>query len=93
MQKRAFAERAEFFLIASMLLGILLVAQRWWVDVYRVGLAILVTATFLEIAVGNVPKDFGFRKTVVRVAVILAIIVLLFALGIFLVPYLSQLGR
>ncbi len=93
MQKPTFAERAELTLIVAMLAGILLVAQRWWIDVYRFGLVLLVAATFLQIAVGNVPKSLGFAGTAVRVVIILAVVALLFALGIFLVPHLARLGR
>lgn len=93
MQRPTFAERAELTLIVTMLIGILLVAQRWWIDVYRFGLCLLVAATFLQIAVGNVPKNLGFAGTMVRVVIILAIVALLFSLGILLVPYLAQLGR
>ncbi|MDZ5700121.1 hypothetical protein [Chelativorans sp. M5D2P16] len=93
MQKVPFAERAEMVLIFTMLGGIALVAQRWSIDVYRFGLVVLVAATFLQIAVGNVPKHLGFAGTAVRTLIILAVIVALFCLGIFLVPFLAQLGR
>lgn len=93
MQKTSFAERAELVLIVAMLLGIILVAQRWSLVVYHIGLSVLVAATFLQIAVGNVPKHLGFVATAVRVVFILALIVALFSLGILLVPYLAHLGR
>lgn len=93
MNRVPFAERAERVLILTLLAGIVLVAQRWSIDVYRFGLVVLVAATFLQIAVGNVPKHLGFVPTVMRTAVIVVVIVLLFGLGIFLVPYLAQLGR
>lgn len=92
-QKTPFAERAETVLIATMLVSIVLVAQRYSLGVYRFGLCLLVVSTFLQIAVGNVPKHLGFRATAVRVAIILAIIAAIFLLGIALVPYLAELGR
>ncbi len=91
--KPTFAERAELTLILAMLVGILLVAQPWSFDVFRIGLCLLMTATFLQIAVGNVPKTLGFAATAIRVVIIVAVIVALFALGVFLVPYLARLGR
>lgn len=93
MRKVPFAERAEMVLIVTMLAGILLVAQQWSISVYRFGLCVLVAATFLQIAVGNVPKHLGFAGTAVRTVMILAVIVALFSLGVFLVPHLAQLGR
>lgn len=93
MDRPAFAERAETVLIAAMLVSIVLVAQRYSLGIYRLGLCLLVVSTFLQIAVGNVPKHFGFKATAIRVLVILAVIAAIFLLGIALVPYLAGLGR
>lgn len=90
---KSFAEYAETVLIATMLASILLVAQRYSIAVYRFGLGLLVASTFLQIAVGNVPKYLGIAQTLLRVVLILVFVVLMFCLGIALVPYLSQLGR
>jgi hypothetical protein len=93
MRRAHFAEYAESVLIGIMLVSIFLVAQRYSIAVFRVGLGLLVASTFLQIAVGNVPKQLGFAQVVLRVVLILVFIAAMFGLGILLVPYLSQLGR
>ncbi len=55
--RMTFPERAERVLIAAMLLGMLLILQRYSLPVFQAGLAILVVSTFLQIAVGNIPKN------------------------------------
>lgn len=91
--KRTFPERAETLLIVLIFASILLVAQRWSVDVYRFGLVLLVVSTLLQIAVGNLPKTLGAGASLVRIAMILCVVFALFLLGIWLVPFLAQLGR
>jgi hypothetical protein len=90
---RSFPERAEIALIAAMVVGILMIAQRANVDVFRWGLRLLVCATILQIAVGNLPKDASVGKSLVLVAVILLVVAAVFSIGIWLVPVLSQMGR
>lgn len=94
MQKKIpFAERAESLLMISILVGIALVAQPFSVIVFRIGLVVLVAATLLQIAVGNVPKHLDAGPSIVRIVIILAIVAAMFGLGILLVPYFAQLGR
>jgi hypothetical protein len=90
---RSFPELAERVLIAGMLAGIVMIAQRYSIDVFRWGLGLLVAATFLQIAVGNLPRDASVRRSLVFIVAILATIVGVFAVGIWLVPMLSMLGR
>lgn len=90
---RSFPERAERVLIAGLLVGIGLIAQRYNVTLFKVGLSILVVATFLQIAVGNLPKEASFGRSLALIALILAIVAAVFAIGIALVPVLSQMGR
>ena len=88
-----FPDRAERVLILAMIGGILVIAlspRVLWM--YQAGLGLLITATFLQIAVGNVPKHFGFVASVRRILLILGIVVLVFGAGIVLVPLLSGLG-
>lgn len=90
---RSFPERAERVLIAAMLLGIALIAQRYNVTLFKTGLSVLVVATLLQIAVGNLPKQASLGRSLVLIATILAIVAAVFAIGIALVPVLSQMGR
>ncbi len=94
MQK-TFQERAESLLIIGMVLGIALIAFTpiQFFEFIQLGLVVLVTCTFLQIAVGNIPRDIPWRHGLVRIAIILSIVAVVFGIGIALVPVLSQLGR
>ena len=88
-----FPDRAERVLILAMIAGILVIAlspRVLWM--YQAGLGLLIVATLLQIAVGNVPKHFGFAASAKRILLILGIVVLVFVAGIVLVPLLSGLG-
>jgi hypothetical protein len=50
------------------------------------------TATILNIAVGNLPRAAGLWQALRLTILILLIVAAVFALGIFLVPYLARLG-
>lgn len=90
---RTFPERLETALILGLVAGILLIAQRYNLMLYKAGLAILVVSTLLQIAVGNLRKDASPGRSLFFIAKVLAVIVAVFSLGIFLVPHFSQLGR
>ncbi|MGB3539327.1 MAG: hypothetical protein WBA42_14310 [Mesorhizobium sp.] len=90
---RTFPERLETIMIVALAAGILLIAQRYSLMLYKVGLSILVVATLLQIAVGNLRKDASVGRSLAFIAMVLVIIAAVFAIGILLVPYFSQLGR
>ena len=90
---RPFAERASQVLIAAMVIGILLIAQRYSFPLFRVGLVVLVAATFLQIAVGNLPANASAGRSLVLSLIILAAVAAVFDIGVRLVPVLSRLGR
>ncbi len=90
---RSFPERLETTLIAGMLVGIALIAQRYDLMLYKVGLSILVISTLLQIAVGNLRKDASPAASLFFIAKILIVIVAVFAVGVLLVPTFSHLGR
>ena len=91
--RMTFPERAERVLIAAMLLGMVLILQRYSLPVFQAGLAILVVSTFLQIAVGNIPKNGSVGSSLRRIVVLLCVIAAIFVVGILLVPSLSGLGR
>ena len=93
MRGLAFPERLERVVIAALLLAIALIAQPLDIRLYRVGLLILVGATLLQIAVGNLPKDAGPGRSLAIIGAILLAVAGVFGLGIALTPFLSQLGR
>lgn len=93
MKTRSFPERLETTLIVGLVLGILLIAQRYNLTLYKVGLTILVVSTLLQIAVGNLDKEASTKRSLRFIAVILGVIAIVFSIGILLVPTFSQLGR
>lgn len=90
---RSFPERLETTLIAGMLCGIALIAQRYNLTLYKFGLSVLVVSTLLQIAVGNLRKDASVGASIFFIVKVLAVIAAVFTLGILLVPTFSQLGR
>ncbi len=90
---RSFPERLEITLIFGLLAGILLIAQRYDLILYKIGLVVLVVSTLLQIAVGNLRKDASPAGSLVFIVKILVIIAAVFGAGILLVPTFAQLGR
>ena len=93
MARATFPERAERVLIGAMVVGIVLIMQRADLDLFKAGLSILVVATLLQIAVGNIPKQGSVVGSLLRIVLILGLVALIFAAGVWLVPTLSGLGR
>jgi galactokinase len=93
MARLSFPERAERALIVALLLAIVMVAQRYSIQIYRYGLLLLVGATLLQIAVGNLPKDAGLGRSLALIVAILCAVAAVFGTGVLLTPFLSQLGR
>lgn len=90
---RSFPEMLETTLIVGLLAGILLIAQRYDLTLYKIGLCILVVSTFLQIAVGNLRKDASVLRSLTFIATVLLIVAAIFAAGVLLVPTFAQLGR
>ncbi len=93
MKERNVVPRAEVGLLFILGLGFLLVLQTWFFPLYRIGMIIVMAATLLNIAVGNLPRDAGLKRAIILTLMILGLIGFIFVLGILLVPYLAQLGQ
>jgi len=91
--QRRLVARAEIVLIASMGVGFLLVLQTWSFPLYQVGLSLVLVATVLNIAVGNLPRQAGPARALGLTAFILGIVAAVFAAGILLVPVFAQMGQ
>jgi hypothetical protein len=89
---RGIVPRAEFALILIMVLGFLLIVQQWSFSLFQIGLLTVMTATILNIAVGNLPRAAGLGQALRLTLIILLIVACVFAAGILLVPYLARLG-
>ena len=49
--------------------------------------------TLLNIAVGNLPREPSLGRALLLLLLFLALVAVVFGIGIALVPYLAQLGR
>lgn len=91
--RRTLVPRLELALICLFGVGFCLILQQWSFAGYRWGLQLLIAVTLLNIAVGNLPKDASPLRAGLLTLLILAVVALVFGLGILLVPYLAQMGR
>jgi hypothetical protein len=66
--------------------------QQWSFSLFQIGLLTVMTATILNIAVGNLPRAAGLGQALRLTLIILLIVACVFAAGILLVPYLARLG-
>ncbi len=84
---------AELTLISAMALGFVLILQPWSFGGYRVGLILMLAATVLNIAVGNLPRDAAPLRAILLAAGLLLILAAVFGIGIALVPLLAGMGQ
>jgi hypothetical protein len=87
-----FASQLQILLLVGMLLGFVLIGQNLSLEVYKWGLIILMLSAFLQIVVGNIPPETRLVGTLCRLMFGLTIVMAVFLIGIWLVPYLAQLG-
>jgi hypothetical protein len=76
-----------------MVISIVLIAQQWVQELYKAGIVLLFVSVLLNMAVSNVPHHHGVRRTLTLSAIFFAIVALVFAVSILIVPVLYQLGR
>jgi hypothetical protein len=93
LPSRPIVPRVEAALLLLMGVGFLLVLQWWSFALYRVGLLVVIGATLLNIAVGNLPRDAKPLRALLLTVAILLLVAAIFAVGIALVPVLASLGQ
>jgi len=92
-QKRYFAEVMHDILIGLLILSMILIAQRINRLLYQIGILMLVFSTFFQIGFGNIPSATPFGRSMKLLVIALAIIALVFGLGIILAPVFVNLTR
>ena len=92
-QGRPFAATLHLVLIVLMLVSFALIAQQSSQALYHLGFVLLIVSTFVQIVFGNVPPETNFRRSMALLGMGLAIVALVFLLGILLAPVLANLGR
>ncbi len=90
---RPFASRMHVALVVLMVVSFGLIAQQGSKALYQVGFVLLFASTFVQIVFGNIPPGDGFRASMRKLAVGLAVIAAIFGLGAALTPALVNLGR
>jgi hypothetical protein len=88
-----FAARFQGLLIVLMLVGLVLIAQRQDIAIYRIGLPLLIVAAFLQIAFGNIPPRAGFRRSMALLVLTWAIVAAIFFVSVQLAPDLIEASR
>lgn len=91
--RHAIVPRLELALIVAMCAGFVLIVQQWSFAAFQIGLLMVMAATILNIAVGNLPRQASAGRAAILTLGVLALTVAVFAAGILLVPYLATLGQ
>lgn len=91
--KRTFASVMQAVLIVLLIVSLLLIAQQQSLTLYQAGLLLLVVATFVQIGFGNIPPTASFKQSMKLLGLAMAIIAVVFGLGVVLAPYLIKLAR
>jgi hypothetical protein len=89
----AFAQKAQNVVMVLLIISLVLVAQQFSNALYKFGVMSLFVVVLLQIAVSNVAPTAGLRKTLTKSAIILGIVVLIFAFSIWITPWLVGLGQ
>lgn len=80
-------------LIGLLLVGMLLIAQQWSRDVYRIGMLILIGTTLVQMIFGNIPPQANLARTLKYLLIGFVILGSVVAFSIQIVPSLLQIGR
>jgi hypothetical protein len=92
-QPRPLAGRIQFLLMLLLPISLVLIAQQVNRDLYRVGVLSLIVLTLFQIAFGNIPARYDWKRTLLSVVIAAAIIGGIVLLSINLVPTLIRIGR
>jgi hypothetical protein len=88
-----FAARFQGILIALMLIGLVMIAQRQSLTLFRIGLPLLIVSAFLQIAFGNISPSAGFRRSMALLALTWVIVAAIFFVSYKLAPDLIEATR
>jgi hypothetical protein len=90
---QGFASRVQLVLILALTICFALIIQRGSEQLYGFGLVALIILTLLQIAFGNIPANTNLKGSLLGLLIATIIIGTVVALGIWIAPYLLQLGR
>jgi ABC-type amino acid transport system permease subunit len=76
-----------------MLVCFVLIGQKFSSALYSIGLTAIIGITLCNMAFSNMRPDLNVKETLIAFVRIMAIVAVVFALGIFLAPALINMGR
>lgn len=88
-----FASRVQLALVFLMGISFVMIAQQFNRDLYRWGVLSLIVFTLLQIAFGNIPEHYNFRRSMLSLLLAAVIIGAIVFISIAIVPSLLKLGR
>jgi O-antigen/teichoic acid export membrane protein len=80
-------------MIVAMLICFVLIGQTASAALYSVGLTAIIIITLCNMAFSNMRPDLNFKDTMIAFVRIMAIVAVVFALGILLAPVLINMGK
>jgi hypothetical protein len=92
-ESKPFASVVQMTLIYLLLIGFICITQQWSESIYRFGFILLMLTTFVQIAFGNIASNANFVKSMKTVGVTFLVVILIFGVGIWIAPYLVNMGR
>lgn len=91
--KRPFTTTVHIVLVILMLISIVLIGQQLSKELYQAGLILLTASTVIQIAFGNIPANYNFRRAMKLFWIFMGIVLIVFVLGFLLTPFMYALGR
>ena len=91
--RQPFAAIVQGILVILLAVSFAMITQQFNEAIYRLGFLLLIASTFVQIVFGNLPPEADLKQSLKFTAIVFGIIAIVFGLGIFLAPYLVNLGR
>lgn len=88
-----FMARAQFAVVALMLVCMVAIAQQVSFRLYQIGLVGLLAVTIVQFAAGNTPVNARWLQALRSLLVVVLVLAGMIAISIALVPWLSMLGK
>jgi hypothetical protein len=93
MKQDLFTQRVQLTWIFILVVALAGIGQAFSFTVYQVSIVTMIAAGMGQIAIGNVPPDAPPVRFFRFLAIFVVVIVVVFALSIWMTPYLVNLGR
>ena len=88
-----FAAIVQGMLVILLAVSFAMITQQFSETIYRLGLLLLIASAFVQVVFGNLPPEANLKQSLKFTAFVFSIIAIVFGVGIFIAPYLVNLGR